>query len=153
MASNFKGVVYGEEDERTPDIQESNDEVKAVWSGIMRRGGYTTPVGSYPPGPSGCFDMSGNAFEWTRDYYTISSYMQLAGKTVDPCVEDAAMLTAEDRNSGSDGRMGGGRPTKVIRGGSWYANESSCKTHRRTETRAAGQTGYHSVGFRIAIIP
>ena len=31
MASNFKGVVYGEEDERTRDIAESSEEVKAVW--------------------------------------------------------------------------------------------------------------------------
>jgi len=155
MASNFKGVAYGEQDERTPDIQESSDEVKAVWSRIMRRGGYTTPVGSYPPGPSGCFDMAGNAFEWTRDFYTIAWYLKLAEKTVDPCVDDVNMLTDEDRKSGSDGMQGGpgagagGRPTKVIRGGSWYANEGSCKTHRRTETRAAGSAGYHSVGFRV----
>ena len=66
-------------------------------------------------------------------------------------MEDVATLTLDDRNSGSDGGRGGGRPTKIIRGGSWYANESSCKTHRRTETRAAGQAGYHSVGFRVVM--
>ncbi len=87
---------------------------------------------------------------------TVSSYLRLAEKTLDPCLEDEAGLTAEDRRSGSDGMLGGpgasgdGRPTKVIRGGSWYANESSCKTHRRTETWAAGNGGYHSVGFRVA---
>jgi len=155
MASNFRGIVYGEEDERTPDIQESSEEVKAVWRKIMSRGGYTTPVGSYPPGPSGCFDMAGNAFEWTKDFYTISSYLKLAEKGADPCVEDAVLLTADDRRSGSDGMHGGpgasadGRATKIIRGGSWYANESSCRTHRRTETRADGVAGYHSVGFRV----
>jgi formylglycine-generating enzyme required for sulfatase activity len=155
MASNFKGVVYGEEDDRTMDIQESSDEVRAVWRRIMSKGGYTTPVGSYPEGPSGCFDMAGNAFEWTRDFSTVSEYLRLAEKTVDPCVDDVAGLTAEDRRSGSDGTLGApdaggeGRPTKVIRGGSWYANESSCKTHRRTETRAPGFGGYHSVGFRV----
>jgi formylglycine-generating enzyme required for sulfatase activity len=152
MASNFKGVVYGEEDARTADIAESSDEVKAVWRSIMNTGGATTAVGSYPPGPEGCFDMAGNAFEWTRDYYTISSYRQLAEKTADPCMDDAAILTDDDRNSGYDGGRGGGRPTKIIRGGSWYANESSCKTHRRTETRAAGQAGYHSVGFRVVMM-
>ena len=57
----------------------------------------TITVGSYSAGAEGCFDMAGNAFEWTRDYYTISSYIQLAEKMVDPCVEDAATLTADDR--------------------------------------------------------
>jgi formylglycine-generating enzyme required for sulfatase activity len=155
MASNFKCVVYAEEDERTRDIAESSEEVKAVWKRIMDAGGHTTPVGTYPAGPEGCFDMAGNAFEWTRDFYTISSYNALADKEVDPCIDDASMLTEDDKKSGSDGTMGGGpessngRPTKIIRGGSWYANEGSCRTHRRTETRAAGQGGFHSVGFRI----
>ncbi len=158
MASNFKAVVYGEEDGRTPDIQESSEEVKAVWRKVMSRGGCTTAVGSYPAGPSGCFDMAGNAFEWTRDFSSVSSYLRLAEKTVDPCMDDASVLTAEDRRSGSDGMFGGpgsgseGRPTKVIRGGSWYANEGSCRTHRRSETRAAGNAGYHSVGFRVVAI-
>jgi formylglycine-generating enzyme required for sulfatase activity len=158
MASNFKGVVYGEEDTHT-DIHESSEEVKAVWRKIMSRGGYTTAVGSYPAGSSGCFDMAGNAFEWTRDFSTVSGYLRLAEKTADPCVDDVSALTAEDRRSGSDGMFGGpgsggeGRPTKIIRGGSWYANESSCKTHRRTETRAAGNGGYHSVGFRVTATP
>jgi len=159
MAANFKAVVYGEEDSSTPDIAESSDEVKAVWKRIMDSGGHTTAVGSYPAGPENCFDMAGNAFEWTRDFYTISSYIRLAEKTVDPCVDDPTMLTADDRKSGSDGAHGGGleggngRPTKVLRGGSWYANESSCRTHRRTETRVAGQGGFHSVGFRIVMTP
>jgi formylglycine-generating enzyme required for sulfatase activity len=154
MASNFKGVVYGE-DERTRDIAESSEEVKAVWKRIMDAGGHTTPVGTYPPGPDGCFDMAGNAFEWTRDFYTISSYIALAERRVDPCVDDVSMLTDDDRKSGSDGTMGSGpessngRPTQIIRGGSWYANEGSCRTHRRTETRAPGQGGFHSVGFRV----
>lgn len=144
MATNFKAVVYGEGEEAT-------DEVKAVWKGIMDAGGYTTVVGSYSAGPEGCYDMAGNAFEWTRDYYTISSYLKMAEKMVDPCVEDASLLTDEDRKSGSDGREG--RATKILRGGSWYANESSCRTHRRTETRVAGTQGFHSVGFRIVMIP
>lgn len=92
--------------------------------------------------------MAGNAFEWTRDFYTVSSYLKLAEKTLDPCVEDAALLTEEDRQSGSDGKRSRGG-TKVIRGGSWYANEGSCRTHRRTETRAPGMGGFHSVGFRV----
>jgi formylglycine-generating enzyme required for sulfatase activity len=158
MAANFRAVVYGEDDPRTP-FDESGQEVRAVWKNIMDAGGCTTAVGSYPPGPEGCCDMAGNAFEWTRDFYTVSSYIHLAEKTIDPCVDSESMLSDEDRNSGSDGgrggsgATGGSRGTKIIRGGSWYANENSCLLHRRTETRAAGQGGYHSVGFRVVMLP
>src|SRR5262249_59172966 len=111
---------------------------------------------SYPAGPEGCYDMAGNAFEWTRDFYTVSSYIGLAEKTIDPCVDSESMLSQEDRAGGSDGgrgprTVGSARGTKIIRGGSWYANERSCLLHRRTETRAPGMGGYHSVGFRIVM--
>jgi formylglycine-generating enzyme required for sulfatase activity len=150
-ASNFKGVAYGEDEPGTP-FDESSAEVRTVWKKIMDAGGYTTAVGTYPAGPSGCYDMAGNAFEWTRDFSTVSTYKQLAAKGLDPCVDSEAMLTEEDRKSGSDGARSG-RATKIIRGGSWYANESSCRTHYRSETRAAGQAGYHSVGFRVVMTP
>ncbi|BDC51664.1 hypothetical protein F183_A39790 [Bryobacterales bacterium F-183] len=155
--SNIKALAYGEDDERTPDIDESSEPVQAIWKWMGRCGGYTTPVGSYAPTAAGCYDMAGNAFEWTRDFYTNTYYIKLAEETVDPVVEDASVLTVADRKSGSDGSFGSaaltGQATKIIRGGSWYANEGSCQTHRRIETRVAGTGGFNTVGFRIAALP
>ena len=37
----------------------------------------------------------------------------------------------------------------AVRGGSWYAHDSSCSSTARGEGRAASG-GYHSVGFRVA---
>jgi formylglycine-generating enzyme required for sulfatase activity len=40
------------------------------------QGYQTSPVGMYPDGKSqfGCYDMSGNVFEWTSDWYNPASY-------------------------------------------------------------------------------
>jgi len=153
--SNFKAIAHGYDDATTPDIDESSAPVQAIWSAIGASGGYTTPVGSYPASPGGCYDMAGNAFEWTRDYFTNSYYITLAKTTTDPVVDNTSVLTATDLLSGSDGaiNVATGQATIIVRGGSWYANESSCLTHHRTETRAAGSGGYNSVGFRIVAAP
>jgi formylglycine-generating enzyme required for sulfatase activity len=155
QVTNFKAIAHGYDDTATSDIDESSSAVQALWNSIMNGGGYTSAAGSYPASPSGCYDMAGNAFEWTLDYFTISYYLTLAGAAKDPCVTDVSVLTSEDQKSGSDGGLTNpdGQPTKIVRGGSWYANESSCLTHHRTETRSAGAGAYHSVGFRIVATP
>lgn len=73
-------------------------------------GGYTTPVGAYAGGKSwcGCFDMAGNAYEWTS--------------TV---------------NTATNGGEAGTR-VNVIKGGSWYATSNSAKSSGRGEGRAPG---------------
>ncbi|MFT4306501.1 MAG: SUMF1/EgtB/PvdO family nonheme iron enzyme [Microbacterium sp.] len=84
-------------------------------------GGYTTAVTAHQDGagPYGHLDMAGNAYEWTSSDI-VSTNGAEAGTTV-----------------------------RAVRGGSWYANLSSCKTSYRGEGRAASG-GYSSVGFRVA---
>jgi formylglycine-generating enzyme required for sulfatase activity len=137
----------------TTDIDEMSEEVKAVWDSIQALGGGTSEVGSHDAGPAGCYDMAGNAYEVTRDWYTVSYYITLAGKVTDPVVEDESVLTKEDKLGGSDGNFkkdGVGTATKVCRGGSWYAQESSGQTFSRRETRAPG-SGTNTMGFRVAM--
>lgn len=92
-----------------------------LFNTLVTAGGYTTPVRAYPRGRSyyGLYDMAGNAWVWT-----------------------SSTITAN--NGGEKGQT-----VYAIRGGSWYANGSSCKTTYRGEGRAASGA-FNSVGFRVA---
>lgn len=91
-----------------------------IFSDINENGGYTVSVDSYPEGisPWGCYNMSGNCWEWTS-------------------TTDIATNGAEK-----------GKPTKIIKGGSWYATPSSCKVTYQGEGRRPNGA-YATVGFRI----
>ncbi|HEU4951764.1 MAG TPA: formylglycine-generating enzyme family protein [Holophagaceae bacterium] len=86
--------------------------------------GHPAPVGSYRPNPWGLFDLHGNAWEWTSDWY--GPYP--AGPVTDPAGPAA------------------GRE-KVIRGGSWAFDAGNARSACRG-THAPGDWGY-SVGFRV----
>ncbi|MGE3062130.1 MAG: formylglycine-generating enzyme family protein [bacterium] len=73
---------------------------------------YTSPVGSYENGrsPYGCYDMSGNVWEWCNDRYGESYYR--TSKYKNP----------KGPNSGSE---------RVLRGGSWYGGVGNMRTADR----------------------
>jgi formylglycine-generating enzyme required for sulfatase activity len=92
-------------------IDETNDTgfvFTNVFQTLSNSGGFTTPVGRYRSGQSvyGCFDVAGNAWEWT-----------------------SSQIVAE--NGAEQGQK-----VAVIRGGSWYAQQNSCTTIYRGEGRA-----------------
>jgi len=95
-----------------------------VFDALNGFGGYTTPVGTYTNGvsPYGCHDMAGNLWSWTATLFIAKNGVE-AGKLVNQ-----------------------------VRGGSWYANATSCQSVDIGEGRSASGM-YNTVGFRIAMIP
>ena len=91
-----------------------------IFSEINNAGGHTTPVDAYPEGASwcGCYNMCGNCWEWTS--------------------------TIETAQNGAEK----GQAVNIIRGGSWYANASSCRASFRGEGRKAS-SAYNTVGLRL----
>ncbi|MCF6388252.1 formylglycine-generating enzyme family protein [Mycobacterium sp. MBM] len=92
--------------------------------------GTTKPVGSYPPNGYGLFDMAGNVWEWTLDWYG-------EDRTTAPCCAD----DSRDEQFGV--------PRKVVKGGSFLCADSYCMRYRPAARRPQPiDTGMSHIGFR-----
>ena len=92
----------------------------------------TAEVGSYLPNAWGLYDMHGNVWEWTLDWYQSRS-----GFTSDP---------ATDPNGPTSGS------SRVRRGGSWSYNARYCRSAYRYDYSPSSSYGGDG-GFRLACVP
>ena len=100
--------------------------------------GTTMPVGSYPPNGYGLYDMAGNVWEWTRDWYRASREPAPAC-----CVPDAAEASLDPAQP--QFRI----PRKVIKGGSFLCADRYCLRYRPAARRPQMvDTGMSHIGFR-----
>lgn len=99
----------------------------------------TAPVGSYPPNQYGLFDMTGNVWEWTRDWYRLGH--DLMTNDPNPIVADA--------NNSFDPR----EPNvakHVLKGGSFLCARNYCSRYRPAAREAQSpDTGMSHIGFRL----
>ena len=102
----------------------------------------TAPVASFPPNGFGLYDMSGNVWEWTSDWYRADSYVALAGKlTVNPNGPSDSFDPAEP-----------GVAKRVQRGGSFLCADEYCARYI-VGGRGKGDpdTGTNHLGFRCVL--
>jgi formylglycine-generating enzyme required for sulfatase activity len=102
----------------------------------------TAPVRSYPPNAAGLFDMAGNVWEWTADWYRADTYASRAdgGVVIDPHGPESAL----DPDAPLE-------PRRVIRGGSFLCAPNYCASYRTSARRSTTQDSSLShLGFRIA---
>jgi formylglycine-generating enzyme len=101
----------------------------------------TSPVTKFPPNGYGLYDMAGNVWQWTSDWYRPDYYRRLATSgTVsrNPTGPDNSFDPAER-----------GVPKRVMRGGSFLCTDQYCSRYM-VGTRGKGEasTGTNHLGFR-----
>ena len=101
----------------------------------------TSPVTKFPPKGYGLYDMAGNVWQWTSDWYRPDYYRQLASTgsiTRNPTGPDSSFDPAE-RNVNK----------RVMRGGSFLCTDQYCSRYM-VGTRGKGEvsTGTNHLGFR-----
>lgn len=106
--------------------------------------GATSAVASYPPNPYGLYDMAGNVWEWTDDWYG-----ERHGGGQSSCCVPRNPRGSEVADSFDPRQPQFRVPRKVIKGGSFLCADSYCRRYRPAARRPQMiDTGMSHIGFR-----
>lgn len=104
----------------------------------------TSPVTSFPANGYGLYDMAGNVWQWTSDWFDPRTYALRAtqGVVVNPKGPSKSLATPSEPLASR----------RVIKGGSFLCNVSYCESYRPSARRGhSSDTGTSHIGFRLVL--
>jgi formylglycine-generating enzyme len=99
------------------------------------------PVASYPPNGYGLYDMAGNVWQWTADWYRADYFEQLAHQAGIPANPQGPTDSFDPQEPNV--------PKRVQKGGSFLCSDQYCQRYiAGTRGKADPDTPTNHVGFR-----
>jgi formylglycine-generating enzyme required for sulfatase activity len=147
------GAVFAWGNEEFPDGKAMTNSWQGEfpWQNLLVDGyESTSPVGSFPPNGYGLYDMAGNVWEWTTDYYTPRHPDDVAHAC---CVPANPRVVRPDL-SYNTGQPGEQFPRRVLKGGSHLCAPNYCLRYRPAARQPQTvETSMAHLGFRCVIRP
>jgi formylglycine-generating enzyme len=142
-----KKFTWGDEDFPDGKAMANSWQGEFPWENLLKDGYEgTSPVGSFPPNGYGLFDMAGNVWEWTTDWYV----PRRADEAVKACCSPEASPRVASAEQSYDPAQPQFRiPRKVVKGGSHLCAPNYCLRYRPAARQPQMiDTGMSHIGFR-----
>jgi formylglycine-generating enzyme required for sulfatase activity len=106
----------------------------------------TSPVGSFPPNGYGLFDMAGNVWEWTSDWYVPRHADEVVKSCCGPPINPRIASAEKSYDPGQPQFL---IPRKVVKGGSHLCAPNYCLRYRPAARQPQMiDTGMSHIGIR-----
>lgn len=127
-----------------------------VWQGMFpienrREDGWlrTSPVGTYPPNGYGLYDMIGNTWEWTKDWWALAAPGAVPAS---PCCTIKNPHGGSAEQSYEPGMEHLKIARRVLKGGSHLCAPNYCRRYRPAARHAQAEDSSAShIGFRVVV--
>jgi sulfatase modifying factor 1 len=126
-----------------------------TWQGVFpafttKRGGLyrTSRIGAFPPNGHGLYDMIGNVWEWTKDWWSTGA------ASARSCCAPSNPIGGSREDSIDTCHPQLAIPRKVLKGGSHLCAPSYCRRYRPAARHAQPvETSTSHIGFRCVVRP
>ncbi|MGH8000456.1 MAG: formylglycine-generating enzyme family protein [Brasilonema sp.] len=147
----LEGAVYSWGNEFSPKGKRMANtwEGEFPWQNLKPRSPGAEPVGSYPPNGYGLYDMTGNIWEWTIDWYR-DSHPQ--NKTKSCCIPINPRSGTQEESFDPNTPLSR-IPRKVLKGGSFLCAHNYCQRYRPAARHPETvDTSTCHIGFRCVVV-
>jgi formylglycine-generating enzyme required for sulfatase activity len=145
-----KKFVWGDEECPDGQVLANSWQGEFPWQNLLVDGHEgTSPVGAFPANGYGLYDMAGNVWEWTSDWYV----PRRADEVVKSCCTPAVNPRIASPDKSFNARQPQFRiPRRVVKGGSHLCAPNYCLRYRPAARQPQMvDTGMSHVGFRCIV--